>query len=49
MSPFIRRRTLHICIIKLTLRDKTERLSVQIVTMGITRSKQQTGFTHVSW
>jgi hypothetical protein len=36
-----------ICIIKLTLRDKHEHRSVQIIGMETTRSKQQTVFTLV--
>ena len=38
----------HICIIKLTLRDKHETRSTEINIMEITRSKQQTEFTLVS-
>jgi len=37
----------HICIIKLTLRDKHETRSTEINIMEITRSKQPTEFTLV--
>jgi hypothetical protein len=40
---------LHIDIIKITLRDKHQPLSMHIIRMETTRSKQQTVVTVVSW